>query len=219
MRKVIAERMHASLQQMAQLTMGMEVAMDEAIKLRSQMVKEWESEGIRPTYTDLIIKAVGKALVGHPLLNAIVRESEIELLREVHVGLAVALEEGLVVPVIRDTDRRSLKEISAESNRLALAARSGTLGLDEMAGGTFSVTSLGPAGVDFFTPIVNPPNVAILGVGRIHDGTEWGGDHPIRRQTMTLSLTIDHRAVDGAPGAAFLSSVRELLEAPYRLLV
>lgn len=218
-RKVIAERMHASLRDMAQLTMSMDVAMDEAVKLRTQMVDEWAPEGIRPSYTDLIIKAVAKALRRHPLLNATMHETEIELLSEVNVGMAVALDDGLVVPVIRDADAISLKELAAESTRLAAAARDGKLGLDEMAGGSFSVTSLGMAGVDFFTPVINPPNVAILGVGRIREALAWDGDRPVKRQQMTLSLTIDHRAVDGAPGAAFLTTVRELLEAPYRLLV
>ncbi len=219
MRKVIAERMHASLQEMAQLTMGMEVAMDDAVKLRSQLIEEWAAEGVRPSFTDLVIKAAAKALRAHPLLNARMGESGIELLEDVHVGMAVALEAGLVVPVIRSADTLPLREIAIESSRLALAARNGTLGLDEMAGGTFSVTALGMAGVDFFTPIINPPNVAILGVGRIHDAVAWEGDRPVRRQQLTLSLTIDHRAVDGAPGAAFLAAVRDLLESPYRLLV
>lgn len=217
-RKVIAERMHASLQEMAQLTMAMEVTMDEAVKLRAALVAEWEGEGIRPSYTDLVIKAVAKALTRHPLLNATMRATEIELLPQVHVGMAVALDEGLVVPVIRDADVLPLKELSAASRRLAEAARGGTLGLDDMAGATFSVTALGMAGVDFFTPVINPPNVAILGVGRIRDGLAWHEDRPVRQQQMTLSLTIDHRAVDGAPGAAFLNTVRELLESPYRLL-
>lgn len=219
MRKVIAERMHGSLHQMAQLTMGMDVAMDEAVKLRGQLVDEWAPEGIRPSYTDLVIKAVAKALTRHPLLNATMHETEIELIPDVHMGMAVAVPDGLLVPVIRDADRRPLKEIASESSRLAEAARTGTLGLDDMAGGTFSVTALGMAGVDFFTPVINPPNVAILGVGRIHDAVAWEGDRPVKRQVMTLSLTIDHRAVDGAPGAAFLATVRDLLEAPYRLLV
>jgi pyruvate dehydrogenase E2 component (dihydrolipoamide acetyltransferase) len=219
MRKVIAERMHASLRDMAQLTMAMEVTMDEAVKLRAALVAEWAPLGIKPSYTDLVIKAVAKALVLHPLLNAIVRPGEIELLPQVHVGMAVALDEGLVVPVIRDADALPLKDLAATSTRLADAARSGTLGLDDMAGATFSVTALGMAGVDLFTPIINPPNVAILGVGRIREGLAWDGDRPVKQHQMTLSLTIDHRAVDGAPGAAFLNTVRELLEAPYRLLV
>jgi pyruvate dehydrogenase E2 component (dihydrolipoamide acetyltransferase) len=218
MRKVIAERMHGSLQGMAQLTMEMDVGMDAAVGLRTRLVKEWEAEDVRPTYTDLIIKAVAKALTLHPLVNATVTEAGIELLGEVHVGMAVALEEGLVVPVIRDADRLTLREIAAESSRLASAARAKSLGMDEMTGGTFSVTSLGMADIDFFTPIINPPNVAILGVGRIRDDVAWEGSTPRRTKRMTLSLTIDHRAVDGAPGAAFLGTVRDLLQAPFRLL-
>lgn len=219
MRKVIAERMHGSLQDMAQITIGMTVAMDEAVRLRSQLVDEWSPLGIRLSYTDLVIKAVAKALRDHPLLNATVGDGEIELLEEINIGMAVAVTDGLLVPVIRGADRLGLREIAAESTRLADAAREEKLGIDEMAGGTFSVTALGMAGVDFFTPIVNPPNVAILGVGRIHDGTAWDGDRPVKRQEMTVSLTIDHRAIDGAPGAEFLGAVRDLLEAPYRLLV
>jgi len=219
MRKVIFERMHSSLQTTAQLTMGMEVWMDEAVKLRAQLVEEWAADGVKPSHTDLVIKAVGKALRKHPRLNAEVHEDGIHLLREVHVGMAVALEEGLVVPVIRDADRISLKEIAAESSRMAEAARTGKLTLDEMAGGTFSVTALGMLGVDLFTPIINTPNTAILGVGRIHDGVAWEGDRPVKRQQMTLSLTWDHRVVDGAPAAEFVRTVKALLEAPYRLLV
>jgi pyruvate/2-oxoglutarate dehydrogenase complex dihydrolipoamide acyltransferase (E2) component len=218
MRKVIAERMHASLQDMAQLTLGMEVGMDEAVKLRTALAEEWASEGIRPSYTDLVIKSVAKALRRHPRLNATVTSRGIELLEEVHVGMAVALDDGLVVPVIRNADALPLRDIAVESSRLASAAREAKLGLDEMAGGTFSVTALGMAGIDFFTPVINPPNVAILGVGRIHDAVRWEGDRPVRCQQMTLSLTVDHRAVDGAPAAAFLAGVRDLLEAPYRLL-
>jgi pyruvate dehydrogenase E2 component (dihydrolipoamide acetyltransferase) len=218
MRRVIAERMHASLQETAQLTMAMEVTMDEAVKLRSALVAEWAPEGINPSYTDLVIKAVAKALTRHRLLNATMRATEIELLPQVNVGMAVALDIGLVVPVIRDADTLALKDLAATSTRLAEAARGGTLGLDDMAGGTFSVTALGMAGVDFFTPVINPPNVAILGVGRIREGLAWDGDRAVKQRQMTLSLTIDHRAVDGAPGAAFLNAVRELLESPYRLL-
>jgi pyruvate/2-oxoglutarate dehydrogenase complex dihydrolipoamide acyltransferase (E2) component len=218
-RKVIAERMHASLQQMAQLTLGMDVTMDEAVKLRTQLVADWEPDGVRPSYTDLVVKAVAKALARHPLLNAVAGDQGIELLSAVHCGMAVALDDGLVVPVIRDAHIHSLKEIAAESSRLSDAAHAGALGLDEMAGSSFTVTPLGMYGVDFFTPIINPPNVAILGIGRIHDATAWEEERPVRRQQMTLSLTIDHRAVDGAPAARFLAAVKELLEAPYRLLV
>src|SRR5262249_20595752 len=219
MRGTIAQRMHASLQEMAQLTLGMTVAMDEAMKLRAQLVDEWADEGIRPSYTDIVVKAVAKALRRHPRLNARITEQGIETLPEVHVGVAVALDEGLMVPVIRDADRRPLKEIAADSARWAAAVRGGRAGVDDLTGGTFAVTALGMYGVEFSTPVINPPNVAILGVGVIRPAVGWEEERPVRRQEMTLSLTIDHRAVDGAPPAAFLTTVRDLLEAPFRILV
>jgi pyruvate dehydrogenase E2 component (dihydrolipoamide acetyltransferase) len=152
-------------------------------------------------------------------MNSEARGNEIYLHPDVHVGMAVALDEGLVVPVIRDADVISLKDLAQETSRLAAAARAGTLGPDDYAGGTFSVTTLGMYGVDMFTPIINSPNVGILGVGRIHDGVAWEGDRPTRRQQMTLSLTWDHRVIDGAPAAEFVQTVKALLESPYRLLV
>jgi pyruvate dehydrogenase E2 component (dihydrolipoamide acetyltransferase) len=218
MRRVIAERMHESLQSMAQLTMTMDAWMDEAVRLRAGLIEEWAGEGARPTYTDLVLRAVAKALPQHPLLNAEFQGASIVLHEIVHLGLAVAVENGLVVPVIRDADRRSLKELAVESSRLAEAARAGKLGPDDYAGGTFSVSPLGMFGVDAFTPIINPPNAAILGVGRIRDAIAWDGDRPLKRQSMTMSLTWDHRVADGVPAARFLQAVKELLEAPYRLL-
>ena len=218
-RKVIFQRMPQSLQSMAQLTLAMEVWMDESVKLRTQLVEEWAAEGVKPGYTDFVIKAVAKALRKHPMANAQVVEAGIQLLGEVHVGMAVAIDDGLVVPIIRNADVLSLKEIAAESSRLANGARAGKLGPDDYAGGTFSVTALGMFGVDMFTPIINPPNAGILGVGRIHDGIAWDGDRPVKRPTMTLSLTWDHRILDGAPAAEFVQTVKGLLESPYRLLV
>ncbi len=220
MRGTIARRMHESISQMAQLTIGMEVDLTRAVALREQLRDDWADDDERrlPTYTDLVVKAAALALRAHPLLNAEVGPDAVELLGPIHVGLAVALDTGLVVPVIRHTDEQSLADIAIESARLAEAARAGTLGLDDLTGGTFSVTTLGGAGVDFFTPIINPPNVAILGVGRIKDAVVWEGDTPARSKAMTLSLTFDHRAVDGTPAAAFLGTVKTLLEAPLRLL-
>lgn len=219
MRKTIADRMHRSLQEMAQLTLGMRVHMDEALRLREQLIAEWQPEGIRPSITDLVIRAAARALRQHPALNARVEPDAIILEPAIHIGIAVALETGLVVPVIRNADALDLHDLARETSRLAEAARAGTLGLDDYAGQTFSVTSLGMAGVEFFTPIINPPNVAILGIGQIVDDLRWDGDRPVRARTLTLSLTIDHRAVDGAPGAAFLATIRDLLESPYRLLL
>jgi len=219
MRRVIAERMHASLQEMAQLTLGMEVDMTDAARLRRQLVDEWAGDGLKVTYTDLVCRAAVKALAAHPGLNASVGPDAITVHPAVNLGVAVAVPGGLLVPVVTDAQDRGLKDFAAESARLAAATRDGTLTLDELEGATFTVTALGAQGVDFFTPVVNPPNVAILGVGRIHDGVAWEGDRAVKRQVMTLSLTIDHRAVDGVPGADFLGEVRNLLESPYRLLV
>ena len=219
MRKTIAARMHHSLMESAQLSMDMEVLMDDAVKVRASLVEEWADEGIRPSYTDFVIKAAARALTKHPLMNSQFGADEILLMGEVNVGMAVALPEGLVVPVIRHVDQMSLKEVALESSRLALAARDGSLGLDDYAGGTFTVTALGMYGVDSFTPIINEPQSGILGVNRIYEGVEWDGDKPVKTQKMNLSLTWDHRALDGAPAAEFLAEVRDLLAAPWRLLV
>ena len=230
MRKVIAERMHESLQQMAQLTLFTEATVDDLVALRTQLVAEWADEGVKPSYTDLVIRAAAKALRKHPSLNAELRSGNpatIELLADVHIGMAVALDPGprtgplggLIVPVVRHTDRLTVREIAAETTRLATAARDGKATLDDITGATFSVTALGSQGVDGFTPIINPPNVAILGIGRIKDGVRWDGDRPCRSRVITLSLTFDHRFIDGAPAAEFLKTVRELLESPFRLLV
>jgi pyruvate dehydrogenase E2 component (dihydrolipoamide acetyltransferase) len=219
MRKTIANNMYKSLQSTAQLSMDMEVQMDDAVKLRSQLISEWEPEGVRPSFTDLVVKAVAKALALHPRMNSVMGDNEISLLKEIHVGIAVALDEGLVVPVIRDALACDLKSIAVEASRLAQAARDGSLGIDEMHGGTFTVSTLGMFGVDSFTPILNPPQTGILGVNRITDGVGWEGDRPVKRSIMRLSLTWDHRVLDGEPAARFLATVRDLLEAPYRLLL
>ncbi len=214
MRQMIAERMTQSLQTMAQVTIQAEVDATELVRLREQLKAEFDL-----TYTDLLIKAVAKALKAHPLLNATLVGDDIHLLEEVHIGMAVALEDGLLVPVVRDADKKSLHEIAQETRRLAQGAREGTLTVDEVTGSTFTITNLGAYGVDGFTPIINPPEVAILGVGRIVDKPAIHEGQIVRRSMMVLSLTIDHRIVDGAPGAEFLRTVREILESPYRLLV
>ena len=219
MRKTIAERMHASLRDTAQLTMDMEVAMDDAVKLRQGLIAEWESEGIRATYTDLVIVAAARALRHHPAMNAALVGDAISRFEHVHVGIAVALADGLIVPVIKDAGDKPLKQIAVESAGLAQRARDGALSLADVEGGTFTVTSLGMYGVDTFTPILNTPQAGILGVGRIYDGLRWDDDTPRKTAMMRLSLTWDHRVLDGAPAAEFLATVRDYLEAPFRLLV
>ena len=219
MRRTIADRMHASLRDSAQLTMHMEAVMDDAVKLRRDLIAEWEPENIRLTYTDLVLAAAAKALGAHPAMNATLTDNAITRFEAANVGLAVALDVGLIVPVVKDAGNKPLKRLAVESAELAKQARDGTLSLDQVEGGTFTVTALGMYGVDTFTPILNPPQAGILGVGQITDGVRFDGDTPIKTATMRLSLTWDHRVLDGAPAAEFLASVRDYLESPYRLLV
>ena len=217
MRGVIAERMHASLAEMAQLTMTADATVDRLIKLRKALREEWGDDA--PGYTEFVLAAVARALRAHPRVNATIRGNEIHVLPGVHVGVAIAVDNGLMVPVLRDTDRLSLMELTAESRRLATAARTGKLSLDDLEGGTFSVTTLGAYGIDTFTPVINPPNIAILGVGRIRDDVRWKSKKKARRRrVLPLSLTIDHRALDGAPAGEFLATLRDHLESPHRLL-
>ena len=214
MRKVIANRMHSSLQSMAQLTLHLDVEMDNTISLR----KEMESDDELPGYTDFVIASVARALKEHPQLNSQMLENEILQLSEINIGMAVALSDGLVVPVVRNADQLSLNEIAKNTSRLAGQARDGKLALEDLEGGTFSVSSLGMFGVDGFTPVINPPNAAILGVGRIREDIAWDDQTPRKTSRMVISLTWDHRVVDGAPAADFASTIKSGLENPESLL-
>jgi pyruvate dehydrogenase E2 component (dihydrolipoamide acetyltransferase) len=222
LRAVIARRMTESLRTSAQLTLTTEVDMAEAAQLREEAGAELERRGgARPTYTDLVVRAVAIALRDHPRLNARWDPASggVRLLPEIHVGVAVALDEGLAVPVIRHTDRATLAEIAAAVRERSERARALRLRPDEMDGGTFTVTNLGMYDVDAFTPILNPPEAAILGVGRVHRRAVAVGDRVEVRPVMALSLTFDHRVVDGAPAAQFLQRVKHVLEHPYLLLL
>ena len=219
MRKTIARRMHESLQEMAQLTMDMDVVMDDAVKLRTQLVEEWADEGIKPGYNDLVIRACAKALEQHRLMNSSFTDTALEVHGDINVGMAVALEEGLIVPVVKSANTLGMKALCSETARLARAARDNLLTVDELQDGTFTVSALGMFGVDSFTPIINSPQAGILGVNRLRDEVKWDGNTPQRTQVMRLSLTWDHRVLDGAPAAQFLQTVKGLLESPYRLLV
>jgi pyruvate dehydrogenase E2 component (dihydrolipoamide acetyltransferase) len=210
MRGTIARRMHASLQQMAQLTLTMDADVDALWADREAR----GGDGVAPGFTAYVIAACARALRAHPGVNATVTEQGIELLPDVHVGIATAVPDGLVVPVVRHADRLRLEAIGAETVRLATAARAGTLTVDDVDGSTFAVTSLGMYGVDAFTPVINPPNAAILGVGRVRDDVAWTGDGFRRVRRLTLSLTWDHRVLDGAPAAEFCRTVKAHLEAP-----
>jgi pyruvate dehydrogenase E2 component (dihydrolipoamide acetyltransferase) len=213
MRGTIAKRMHSSLQQMAQLTLFMDADLDAVIADRNAR----KAAGNAPGFTDYIVAAAARALSAHPIVNSQVTDDGIAVLPEVHVGMAVAVESGLMVPVVRNADQRTLGDLSAETTRLAEAARTGSLGLGELEGGTFSVSALGMFGVDGFTPVINPPNTAILGVGRLRDDLVLVDGQVSTTKRLTLSLTWDHRVFDGAPAAQFCQTIVQMLANPAAL--
>ena len=221
LRALIARRMTESLQGTAQLTLTTDADMAEASRLRDEVGAELERRGgVRPTYTDLVVRAAAIALRDHPRLNARWTADGVRPMPEIHIGVAVALDEGLVVPVIRSADRATLAQISASLRDLSDRARALRLRPEEMEGGTFTITNLGMYDVDAFTPILNPPEAAILGAGRVHRRPVAAGDDRVEvRPVMVLSLTFDHRVVDGAPAAQFLQRVKYVLEHPYLLLL
>lgn len=217
MRSTIAKRMHASLQEMAQLTLHMDADFDDVLEHRDDLKdrEDLKDRDAVPGITDYLVAAAGRAIARHRYVNSQIVDNGIAELPDVHVGLAVAIPGGLMVPVIRDADRRSLFEIAVDSKRLAGAAREGRLQLEDLEGGTFSVTALGMYGVDGFTPVINPPNAAILGVGRLRNDVvvkKKGKIHTVTR--LTLSLTWDHRVFDGAPAAEFCRTIVEILRDP-----
>ena len=212
LRGMVAEHMLDSLRKSAQVTLGTEVDVTELVNLREKLKQQFDV-----TYTDLIVKAVALTLRDYPRMNAWVDEKNIRVQLQIHIGIAVALDEGLIVPVIRDADKKSLADIARESRSLAERARSGSLKPEEVIGSTFTITNLGAYGVDFFTPVINLPEVAILGVGRIVERPVQVENSLAWHQKMVLSLTFDHRAVDGAPAAEFLKAVSEKLTDPISL--
>lgn len=221
MRGTIAKRMQSSLQDMAQLTLHMDADLDAIVEDRESRKSSSnanDSSHSLPGFTDYVIAATARALKLHPIVNSQVTAEGIALLPEIHVSMAVALPEGLIVPVIKNTTSLDLASLASETKRLSAAAREGKLGLAELEGGTFSVSTLGMFGVDGFTPVINPPNTAILGVGRLRDDvvvSKKGKVSTVKR--MTLSLTWDHRVFDGAPAAEFCKSIVDLLADPSAL--
>jgi len=221
MRGTIAKRMQSSLQDMAQLTLHMDADLDAIVEDRESRKSSSHGDNSSnnlPGFTDYVIAAAARALKLHPIVNSQVTAEGIALLPEIHVSMAVALPEGLIVPVIKNTTSLDLSSLAAETKRLSGAAREGKLGLAELEGGTFSVSTLGMFGVDGFTPVINPPNTAILGVGRLRDDlvvSKKGKVSTVKR--MTLSLTWDHRVFDGAPAAEFCKSIVDLLADPSAL--
>ncbi len=219
-RRLVAQRMAHSARTVARITLNVEVDVTEVVRLRTKLLPVFEAKhGVRLSYNDLLMKSVATALTEHRQVNTRWVEGGVYLVDPINIGIAVAVEDGLVVPVIHDADRKTLAEVSIELDRLARKARAGQLELKEITGGTFTITNLGAFGIDTFTPIVNPPETGILGVGRIAERPVGRAGQIVLRQTMFLSLSVDHRIVDGAPAARFLQRIGQLLEDPYPLLL
>jgi len=220
MRKVIADRMSYSARTAPRVTIFMEVDMSEVVRVRERLLPEIEKAAkVRLTYTEMLVKAVAKALESHPIVNSIIAGEEIRLMDEINIGVAVAVEEGLVVPVVHEANKKSLAEIAVGVERVVEKARKREKLLpEEVQGSTFTITNTGLFGVDFSTPIINPPESAILGFGRIVEKPVVVGGQIVVRPMGHLSLSFDHRVMDGTPAAQFLADVKRILENYYVLL-
>jgi pyruvate dehydrogenase E2 component (dihydrolipoamide acetyltransferase) len=215
-RQTIAARMLASAHSTVPVTLTTTADAANLVNLRNQFKT---SQDVVPSYTDFFAKLAAAALREHPLLNAAWADDQIIVNEDIHIGIAVDTEVGLMAPVVRDVPKLGLRQIATKSKELAERARQGKLKAEEMQGGTFTITNMGSHGIDAFTPIINPPQCAILGVGRIQRRPVVRGDAVDIREQVTLSLTFDHRIVDGAPAARFLQALVRLVENPGPALV
>lgn len=216
MRKAIAEHMHRSLSISAQITVMGEIDMTEVVKLRETLVGRAEAIGARITYTDIFVLAIAKLLKDNPIINSSLIDNEIKLWEDINIGVAVALEEGLIVPVVKDADKKSLVQISQTIRTLGEKAREGKLVPDDVTSGTFTISNLGAlgGGYRFETVIINQPESAILGTGGITDRVVVRDGQIVIRPIMTYYFTYDHRIINGAVATKFMASVIRLLEKP-----
>jgi len=218
-RAIIAERMANSSRTTAAVTLESVVDATELVALRTRLKEALAKElGFDVGYNDILALIVARCLVEFPYMNVRLDADGIRHLQEVNVGLAVDTERGLIVPVIRNAQQMGLKELATKFRQVVARVRDGKAGPDDLTGGTFTITNLGMFGVDAFTPIINLPESAILGVGRIRPEATVVNGEIVVRQRMWLSLTFDHRVVDGAPAARFLQGIMRYIETPYLLL-
>lgn len=217
MRKVVSQRMWASHNEIPPVTQNIKVDVTELMKFRKMLLAE---TGKKYSVNDLILKATAKCLRQHPEMLVSLDGDQIIQRAHVNLGMAVALDAGLIVPVIRDADKLSLDALSAEARDLATRAKENRLGADEYKGSTFTVSNLGMFGIETFTPIINQPDAAILGVCAIHDELDMDDEGKLfKKQVMRLSCTLDHRLLDGSVVAKFEMDLRDLLEKPMSILV
>jgi pyruvate dehydrogenase E2 component (dihydrolipoamide acetyltransferase) len=216
MRKVIARRLAESKFGAPHFYLTMEINMDKAVEARASMN---EYSPVKLSFNDLVIKAAAVALRKHPKINSSWRGDKIRYNQHIHIGVAVAVEEGLLVPVVRFADNKTLSHIASEVKDLGAKAKNKQLQPSDWEGNTFTISNLGMFGIEEFTAIINPPDACILAVGGIKQ-TPIVKDGEIKvGNTMKVTLSCDHRVVDGALGAAFLQTLKGLLEEPVRLLV
>lgn len=218
MRQAIARRMAQSKREAPHYYLTMDVDMTEAQRLRRQLNEAAEGE-VHISVNDMIVKAVAKALSRHPAFNSWFVDGQVQQQEALNIGVAVALDEGLIAPAVLDCGRKSLADIALASRALAERARSGLLKAEEYAGATFTVTNLGMYGVETLIAIIAPPQTAILGVGEVREEPAVRDGEVVVRERMKVALSADHRVTDGAQGARFLADVRAFLEKPVSLLV
>ncbi len=220
LRKAVADKMLESARSIPHVTLTTEVDMTTVMNMRKQLLPAVEEQtGFRLSFTEIIIKAVAYTLTKYPTINASLIGDEIVLNKQVNIGLAVAVENGLIVPSIHNADKKGLAELTEVSKTLGMKARDSKLTPAEMTGSTFTISNLGMYAIDGFTPIINPPETAILGVGRINEKPVVVDKEIAIKPMMVLSLSFDHRAIDGAPAAEFLTALKENLENPFSILV
>lgn len=221
MRRTIARRLSQSMQTAPHFYVTSVIDTDKLAALRQQ-INEYaagDPSPVKVSFNDLIVKAVAKALLRMPQMNVSFAEDRLLQKKQVHVGVAVALEQGLIVPVLRNADQRGVLDIARETRRLAEAAREGKLRPEDFSGGTFTVSNLGMFDVDSFTAVINPPESAILAVGSITPTPAVVDGQVVVRNRMKVTLSSDHRAIDGATAARFLQEVKRLLEEPFGLML
>ena len=214
-RRVTAERLSAHWTGAPQVTEGIDIDMTEVRSLRTASRDEWRSKfGVMPALNDIVLKAVAVALEAHSTLNSAFVDGSIHRYREINLGVAVDVDDGLVVPVLRNAGQLDLGGIASAVVELTARAKAGRLTPDDMQGATFTVSNLSALGVDWFTPVLNPPQCALLGVGRMRRTPAAVGREVQIRDVATFVLTFDHRALDGAPAGRFLARLKRLLESP-----
>ena len=214
-RRVTAERLSAHWTDAPQVTEGVDIDMTEVRTFRTANRDEWRSKfGVMPALNDIVLKAVAIALESHPALNSALIDGAIHRYREINLGVAVDVEDGLVVPVLRNVGQLDLGGVASGVADLTARAKAGKLTLEDIEGATFTVSNLSALGVDWFTPVLNPPQCALLGVGRMRRTPAAVGREVQIRDIATFVLTFDHRALDGAPAGRFLARLKRLLESP-----